>query len=239
LDLDEGTIMNSSESPARVGPVLRTRALDKRYGHGDGEVRALEGVELEVTRGETLAVMGPSGCGKSTLLHLLGGLDRAEAGVIELAGEPVTGASERALSALRRRRVGFVFQFFHLLPSLTAWENVRVPLEIAGAAEPGRRADALLNEVGLGPRRHHYPSQLSGGEQQRVAIARALANDPAILLADEPTGNLDSGTGHHIIDLLIDVNRHRKTTVVLVTHDPELAARADVTIALRDGHVVS
>jgi putative ABC transport system ATP-binding protein len=146
--------------------------------------------------------------------------------------------SEDELARFRGNRIGFVFQFFHLLPSLTALENVRVPLEIAGAPDPGKRADALLAEVGLAPRRHHYPSQLSGGEQQRVAIARALANDPAILLADEPTGNLDSGTGHQVIDLLIDVNRNRKTTVVLVTHDPELAQRADKTIALRDGHVV-
>jgi putative ABC transport system ATP-binding protein len=146
--------------------------------------------------------------------------------------------SEDELARFRGHRIGFVFQFFHLLPSLTALENVRVPLEIAGAPDPGKRADALLAEVGLAPRRHHYPSQLSGGEQQRVAIARALANDPAILLADEPTGNLDSGTGHQVIDLLIDVNRNRKTTVVLVTHDPELAQRADKTIALRDGRVV-
>jgi putative ABC transport system ATP-binding protein len=146
--------------------------------------------------------------------------------------------SEDALARFRGTRIGFVFQFFHLLPSLTALENVRVPLEIAGAPDAGRRADALLSEVGLAARRHHYPSQLSGGEQQRVAIARALANDPAILLADEPTGNLDSGTGHHIIDLLLDVNRNRQTTVVIVTHDPELAARADQTISLRDGRVV-
>ena len=134
--------------------------------------------------------------------------------------------SEDELARFRGKRIGFVFQFFHLLPSLTAWENVRVPLEIAGHGQSrASRADALLSEVGLGPRRHHYPSQLSGGEQQRVAIARALANEPAILLADEPTGNLDSGTGHQVIDLLIDVNRRRTTTVVLVTHDPELAAQ--------------
>jgi putative ABC transport system ATP-binding protein len=153
-------------------------------------------------------------------------------------GTDITTLSEDALARFRGSNIGFVFQFFHLLPSLTAWENVRVPLEISGAAGASARADALLDEVGLSPRRHHYPSQLSGGEQQRVAIARALANDPPILLADEPTGNLDSATGRQVIDLLIDVNRRRGTTVVLVTHDAELAALAEVTIALRDGRVV-
>ena len=152
--------------------------------------------------------------------------------------------SEDELARFRGKRIGFVFQFFHLLPSLTAWENVRVPLEIAGAADPGVRADALLSEVGLGPRRHHYPSQLSGGEQQRVAIARALANEPAILLADEPTGNLDSGTGHQVIDLLIDVNRGARPRVVLVTHDPELraiegATSDDRAARRRDGSCMS
>jgi putative ABC transport system ATP-binding protein len=169
---------------------------------------------------------------------LLAGLDAPTTGRILIDGADITAMSEDDLARFRGTRIGFVFQFFHLLPSLTAWENVRVPLEIAGTADPGRRADALLTEVGLAPRRHHYPSQLSGGEQQRVAIARALANDPAILLADEPTGNLDTATGRQVIDLLIDVNRRRKTTVVLVTHDQELAARADTTIALRDGRVI-
>ena len=184
------------------------------------------------------AIVGPSGSGKSTLLGLLAGLDNPSTGRILIDGADITAMSEDELARFRGTRIGFVFQFFHLLPSLTAFENVRVPLEIAGKSDPAKRADALLSEVGLGPRRHHYPSQLSGGEQQRVAIARALANDPAILLADEPTGNLDSGTGHQVIDLLLDVNRGRKTTVVLVTHDPELARRADMTISLRDGRVV-
>jgi putative ABC transport system ATP-binding protein len=184
------------------------------------------------------AITGPSGSGKSTLLGLLAGLDAPSTGQIMIDEADITAMSEDDLARFRGKRIGFVFQFFHLLPSLTAWENVRVPLEIAGTANPGARADALLSEVGLALRRHHYPSQLSGGEQQRVAIARALANEPAILLADEPTGNLDSGTGHQVIDLLIDVNRRRTTTVVLVTHDQELARKADVTIALRDGRVV-
>ena len=198
----------------------------------------LHPLDLRIEAGRVVAIVGPSGSGKSTLLGLLAGLDNPSTGRIVIDGAEITAMSEDDLARFRGTRIGFVFQFFHLLPSLTAWENVRVPLEIAGKDDPGRRADALLSEVGLGPRRHHYPSQLSGGEQQRVAIARALANDPAILLADEPTGNLDSGTGHQVIDLLLDVNRNRRTTVVLVTHDPELASRADVTIALRDGHVV-
>ncbi len=149
----------------------------------------------------------------------------------------ITALDEDALARLRGQRIGFVFQFFHLLPSLTALENVLVPIEIAGGRDAARRADALLVEVGLADRKHHYPSQLSGGEQQRVAIARALANEPPLLLADEPTGNLDSQTGHQVIELLLNVNRARKTTIVLVTHDPELAAMADMTVALRDGRV--
>ena len=150
----------------------------------------------------------------------------------------ITALGEDALARLRGTRIGFVFQFFHLLPSLTAYENVLVPMEIAGVRDAASRAAALLAEVGLTDRAHHYPSQLSGGEQQRVAIARALANDPPLLLADEPTGNLDTATGHHIIEMLLNINRARNTTLVLVTHDPEIAARADMTIALRDGRVV-
>ena len=218
--------------------MIELRGVSKTVPSGSGTLTILHPVDLTIPAGCVAAITGPSGSGKSTLLGLIAGLDAPSTGRIMIDGTEITTLGEDALAALRGRRIGFVFQFFHLLPSLTAYENVRVPLEIAGTPDPGRRADALLSEVGLGPRRHHYPSQLSGGEQQRVAIARALANEPAILLADEPTGNLDSGTGHHVIDLLIDVNRQRKTTVVLVTHDAELAARADVTIALRDGHVV-
>jgi putative ABC transport system ATP-binding protein len=218
--------------------MIELRGVSKRVPSGDGTLTILHPLDLTIPGGRVVAITGPSGSGKSTLLGLLAGLDSPSTGRILIDDADITTMSEDALAKFRGTRIGFVFQFFHLLPSLTALENVRVPLEIAGAAEAGRRADALLSEVGLAPRRHHYPSQLSGGEQQRVAIARALANDPAILLADEPTGNLDSGTGHTIIDLLLDVNRTRKTTVVLVTHDPELAARADQTIALRDGRVV-
>ena len=214
------------------------QGVSKTVPSGDAMLTILHPLDLRIEAGRVAAIVGPSGSGKSTLLGLLAGLDNPSTGRILIDDADITAMSEDALARFRGTRIGFVFQFFHLLPSLTALENVRVPLEIAGAADAGRRADALLSEVGLAPRRHHYPSQLSGGEQQRVAIARALANDPAILLADEPTGNLDSGTGHHIIDLLLDVNRDRKTTVVLVTHDPELAARADQTISLRDGRVV-
>jgi putative ABC transport system ATP-binding protein len=219
--------------------MIELHGVSKTVPSGDSMLTILHPLDLRIESGGVAAIIGPSGSGKSTLLGLLAGLDAPSTGRIVIDGSEITAMSEDALARFRGTRIGFVFQFFHLLPSLTAWENVRVPLEIAGAADPGTRADALLTEVGLGPRRHHYPSQLSGGEQQRVAIARALANDPAILLADEPTGNLDSTTGHQVIDLLIDVNRNRKTTLVLVTHDPELARRADVTIALRDGHVVS
>ena len=219
--------------------MIELHGVSKTVPSGDTMLTILHPLDLRIEAGGVAAIVGPSGSGKSTLLGLLAGLDSPSTGRIVIDGADITAMSEDELARFRGTRIGFVFQFFHLLPSLTAFENVRVPLEIAGKSDPAKRADALLSEVGLGPRRHHYPSQLSGGEQQRVAIARALANDPAILLADEPTGNLDSGTGHQVIDLLLDVNRGRKTTVVLVTHDPELASRADVTIALRDGHVVS
>jgi putative ABC transport system ATP-binding protein len=219
--------------------MIELQGVSKIVPSGDTMLTILHPLDLRIDSGRVAAIVGPSGSGKSTLLGLLAGLDAPSTGRIVIDGHDITAMSEDALARFRGTRIGFVFQFFHLLPSLTAYENARVPLEIAGAPDAGARADALLSEVGLGPRRHHYPSQLSGGEQQRVAIARALANDPAILLADEPTGNLDTATGHQVIDLLLDVNHRRKTTVVLVTHDPELAERADTTIALRDGHVVS
>src|SRR6476646_10108595 len=218
--------------------MIELQGVSRTVPSGDTMLTILHPLDLRLDSGRVVAITGPSGSGKSTLLGLIAGLDSPSSGRILIDGADITAMSEDELARFRGTRIGFVFQFFHLLPSLTAFENVRVPLEIAGKSDPARRADALLSEVGLGPRRHHYPSQLSGGEQQRVAIARALANEPAILLADEPTGNLDTATGHQVIDLLIDVNRRRKTTVVLVTHDQELARKADVTIALRDGHVV-
>jgi len=219
--------------------MIELRGVSRTVPSGDAMLTILHPLDLRIDSGRVIAITGPSGSGKSTLLGLIAGLDSPSTGTITIDGSEITTMSEDALARFRGTRIGVVFQFFHLLPSLTAWENVRVPLEIAGTADAGVRADALLNEVGLGPRRHHYPSQLSGGEQQRVAIARALANDPAILLADEPTGNLDTATGRQVIDLLIEVNRRRRTTVVLVTHDRELAQLADVTVALRDGRIAS
>jgi putative ABC transport system ATP-binding protein len=217
--------------------MIELRGVSKRVPSGDGTLVILRPLDLIIPPGQVAAITGPSGSGKSTLLGLVAGLDAPSDGHVLIDNVDITTLDEDALAKLRGRRIGFVFQFFHLLPSLTALENVLVPMEIAGEKDAVRRANALLAEVGLTDRRHHYPSQLSGGEQQRVAIARALANDPPILLADEPTGNLDSTTGHQIIELLLNVNRARKTTLVLVTHDPELAALADVTIALKDGRV--
>jgi putative ABC transport system ATP-binding protein len=204
---------------------------------GAAPLTILHPTTLRIERGRAVAITGPSGSGKSTLLGLIAGLDAPTTGRILLDGVDITALGEEALARLRGEKVGIVFQFFHLIPTLTALENVLVPMEIAGAAGAPERARALIADVGLSDRATHYPSQLSGGEQQRVAIARALANDPPILLADEPTGNLDTATGSQIIDLLVAINRERARTLVLVTHDRDLAARADHTIALRDGRV--
>ena len=219
--------------------MIELRGVTKTVPSGTGTLTILHPLDLTIEAGAVAAITGPSGSGKSTLLGLVAGLDAPSAGRVIIDGIDITTLNEDGLARLRGTRIGFVFQFFHLLPSLTAYENVLVPMEIAGAPDARVRATALLAEVGLQERGHHYPSQLSGGEQQRVAIARALANDPPLLLADEPTGNLDSATGHSIVELLLGINRTRNTTLVLVTHDPELAARADVRIALRDGRVVS
>ncbi len=206
---------------------------------GAGPLTILHPTSFRIESGQTVAITGPSGSGKSTLLGLLAGLDSPTTGRVVIDGVNITALGEEALATLRGEKIGIVFQFFHLIPSLTALENVLVPMELAGLADARTRAASLLHDVGLTGRGHHYPSQLSGGEQQRVAIARALANDPPILLADEPTGNLDSGTGHQVIDLLLSVNRTQGRTLVLVTHDRELAAMTDEVIALRDGRVES
>ncbi|MBM3750978.1 MAG: ABC transporter ATP-binding protein [Acidimicrobiia bacterium] len=206
---------------------------------GAGPLTILHPTSFRIESGQTVAITGPSGSGKSTLLGLLAGLDSPSTGRVVIDGVNITALGEEGLAKLRGEKIGIVFQFFHLIPSLTALENVLVPMELAGLADARSRAAALLHDVGLTGRGHHYPSQLSGGEQQRVAIARALANDPPILLADEPTGNLDSGTGHQVVDLLLSVNRTQGRTLVLVTHDRELAAMADEVIALRDGRVES
>jgi putative ABC transport system ATP-binding protein len=212
--------------------------VSRTVASGGAPLTILHPTTLRIEDGRVAAVTGPSGSGKSTLLGLIAGLDSPTTGHILLDGVDITQLGEEALARLRGEKVGIVFQFFHLIPTLTALENVLVPMEIAGTPGAPERARALIADVGLSDRGHHYPSQLSGGEQQRVAIARALANDPAILLADEPTGNLDSTTGSQIIDLLVSLNRQRGRTLILVTHDADLAARADETIALRDGKIV-
>ena len=212
--------------------------VSKQVPSGSETLTILHSLNLTIPDGQFISIVGPSGSGKSTLLGLIAGLDAPTAGDIRIDGESIVAMNEDALARLRGKKIGFVFQSFHLIPSLTAFENVLVPMEIAGVPDAPARARQLLVDVDLTARASHYPSQLSGGEQQRVAIARAFANDPSILLADEPTGNLDSTTGHHVIDLLLQIHRSRKSTLVLVTHDPEIAAIADMTISLRDGRVV-
>jgi len=218
-------------------PIIAATALTKVYGRGATEVRALDGVDFVVERGEFVAIMGPSGSGKSTLLHVIGALEPATGGTVVLEGERYDGLEDDELTRLRRERMGFVFQFFNLLPSLSALENVMLPALIARRATDEMRARAkdLLARVGLGEREEHTPSELSGGEQQRVAIARALLLSPAVVLADEPTGNLDSRAGGQILALMRDLNRDEGVTIVMVTHDPSAAAIADRIVFLRDG----
>jgi len=215
--------------------MIQLRGVSKTVQSGGQPLTILHPLDLDVADGQCLAIVGPSGSGKSTLLGLIAGLDAPSSGTISIAGQEITTLDEDSLARLRGERIGFVFQFFHLVPSLTAMENIQVPMEIAGRSDARARAQALLDEVGLHDRGHHYPSQLSGGEQQRIAIARALANDPPLILADEPTGNLDSSNGRHILDLLLQVRRSRGVTLVLVTHDPAVAAVADERLVLRDG----
>jgi putative ABC transport system ATP-binding protein len=231
--------MSRNELLSRVGPVVRTRGLEKQYGHGEGLVRALDAVELEVATGEMVAVMGPSGCGKSTLLHLLGGLERPSGGEVWLAGRRTDQLSEKALARLRRHAIGFVFQAFHLLDELTAVENVELPALLAGRSSRAarRRATELLDRVGLADRADHLPSALSGGQRQRVAIARALSNEPLVVLADEPTGNLDSAATLDVLRLLESL-RTAGQTLLVVTHDARIAATANRLITMRDGAFV-
>ncbi|HEY0017629.1 MAG TPA: ABC transporter ATP-binding protein [Longimicrobium sp.] len=213
--------------------------LQKSYRSGGRPLAALQNVSFQVEPGETVAIVGPSGSGKTTLLGLLAGLDRPTGGRVLLDGTDLGALSEDDRARLRREKIGFVFQSFQLIPTLTARENVAVPLDLAGDGGGGARADELLDRVGLGGRGHHYPTQLSGGEQQRVALARAFIHRPAILFADEPTGNLDAATGARIIELMMELNRELGTTLVLVTHDLELAGRMRRVIRLADGAVVS
>jgi len=219
--------------------MLKLSGVYKTLKSGDRVLEVLKPVDLTVEPGQVLAIMGPSGSGKSTLLGLIAGLDAPSGGSIQIDGDEITGLSEDQLAVLRGRKVGIIFQSFNLIPNLTAEENIALPLELSGVdGDPAARARDLLSEVGLSERGHHYPVQLSGGEQQRVAIARAFAPRPALLLADEPTGNLDSATGDRIVELMLRLNREQGTTMVLVTHDPDLAQQADRIVHLRDGHIV-
>ena len=220
--------------------MIAVQSLEKVYGHGDQAVAALAGVDLTIDDGEFVAIIGQSGSGKSTLLHLLGGLDSPTRGEVTIDGTPLSRMSDDELTIFRRRRIGFVFQFFNLLPTLSAEENVGLPLALDGqrARAIAPRVEAALTQVGLAHRKRHRPDEMSGGEMQRVAIARALVVEPALVLADEPTGNLDSATGEHILGLLRDANERQRTTVVLVTHDRQAAAYARRCITVRDGRVV-
>jgi putative ABC transport system ATP-binding protein len=223
---------------AASSPAVAARALTRRYGDGEPAVDALRGVSLEVPAGQFTAVMGPSGSGKSTLMHLLAGLDRPTSGSVHVGGEEISAMADRRLTKLRRTHIGFVFQSFNLLPTLTAEENVTLPLAIARVKPPAEEIEQLLARVGLTDRRDHKPAELSGGQQQRVAIARALVTRPTVLFADEPTGNLDSASGAAVLDLLREAVALDSQTTVMVTHDPRAAAVADRVVFLADGRVV-
>jgi ABC-type lipoprotein export system ATPase subunit len=240
LDHPKEEVMKEDEAMMSSASVLlRTQGLRKEYGKEEGLVRAVDAVDLEVVRGETLAIMGPSGCGKSTLLHLLGGLDRPTGGELWLDGKRIDRLPERGLAKLRRREVGFVFQAFHLMDELTALENVELPALLAGRSprHARQRAVELLDQVGLADRGTHLPSALSGGQRQRVAIARALVNEPLVVLADEPTGNLDSAATLEVLRLFDRLHASGQT-LVIVTHDERVAATADRIISMRDGALV-
>jgi putative ABC transport system ATP-binding protein len=219
--------------------VVNAKDLTKTYQMGEIQVNALSGVTIQIARAEVVAIMGPSGSGKSTLMNILGCLDRPTTGEYFLDGEPVAALSDDGLSTIRNRKVGFVFQQFNLLPRTTALENVELPLRYAGLnGTKKEKAKAALEAVGLGDRLYHHPSELSGGQQQRVAIARALVNEPAVIFADEPTGALDTKSGEEVMRILLSLNKERGTTIILVTHAPDIAAHAQRVIRLRDGLVV-
>ncbi len=232
-----GRVMDTEALPNDPVPLVRVRDLRLTLPSAAGPVNILSGLDLEVDEGEALGIVGPSGSGKTSLLMILAGLERASAGSVEVAGRELRGMDEDALARFRRDNVGIVFQSFHLIPTMTALENVAIPLELAGVAEAQARAEASLAAVGLGHRLTHLPGQLSGGEQQRVALARAFAPRPRLLLADEPTGNLDQATGQAVMDLLFGMRAERGTTLLLITHDPALAARCGRRVAIADGRV--
>ena len=227
-----------SALPSAVPHAVTASALTRTYGEGDSAVHALRGVSLDLPSGQFTAVMGPSGSGKSTLMHLLAGLDTPSSGTVSVAGMDITNMKDRELTRLRRKHIGFVFQSFNLLPTLSAEENIVLPLAIAGKRPPADEIDTLIARVGLGERRDHRPAELSGGQQQRVAIARALITRPTVLFADEPTGNLDSESGAGILQLLRDAVEIDGQTTLMVTHDPQAAAIADRVLFLGDGRIV-
>ena len=232
-------VSNTNEADILANaPIVELVKAERRFVRGDAIVAALAGVSLTIAPGEFVAVVGPSGCGKSTLLNLIGGVDRPDAGSVRVCGLALETASEAELTRLRRRSLGVVFQAFHLVANLSAEENVALPLALDGRSDP-ERVRHLLERVGLGARATHYPGELSGGEQQRVAVARALVHRPALLIADEPTGNLDSASGTRVLEVLEELRRSEGAALVLATHDPAIDARAERVLALRDGRIVS
>ncbi len=222
-----------------MSKILKITGLEKTYTSGNKQLTVLHDISFEVERGQTFSIVGPSGSGKTTLLGLCAGLDEPNAGNVELCGQDLNTLNEDERAQLRNKEVGFIFQNFQLLPTLTALENVSVPLELQGNKEATSKSKILLDKVGLGDRMHHYPSQLSGGEQQRVALARAFANSPSILFADEPTGNLDEETGEKVIQLLFDLNKENGTTLIIISHDMELANRTQHILRLKGGKIVN
>ncbi len=238
MDLSDPQQLPTRDTIPADQPIVALTDVHLHLASAGGEVNILRGLNLSVAAGETIGIVGPSGSGKSTMMMVIAGLERPSSGAVRVAGHDLPGMSEDALALFRRRSVGIVFQAFHLVPTMTAIENVAVPLEFARVEDAFEKAKASLETVGLGDRLAHYPSQLSGGEQQRVAIARAFATEPDLLLADEPTGNLDGETGEQVINVLFDLAAHNGTTLLLITHDPAIARRCSRVVQLRDGRIV-